>query len=401
MSMTAFLIVAALVLLSVTAWLVRPLLAPKALSAETESPALRVLREQRRELETDLAANRISAAEHADSMAELEQRTAAEMAALAAPGEARAARGWAAALGLGLPAAAIGLYLIIGQPAGLDPANTAPQQAFGAGEIEAMVSKLAAKVAANPDDLEGAQMLGRSYMVLERFDEAVKVFAALAQRRPQDAQVRADWADALGSVQGNRLSGEPARLIDEALTLDPDNVKALALAGSVAFEQEDYRRALRHWQRMASKVDPQSEIGRNADAMIAEAQQRLTGAAPVPAPSPAVAANGLQMAGRISVSASLHSQFSPDDALFIFARPAAGGPPIAALRMKAGDLPASFDFARAQLMGGDPGQGPFVIGARISKSGEAKAGVGDMEGYSVGVSPNTKDIIIEIDKIIK
>lgn len=392
--MTVFLILAALVLLSATAWLLRPLLWPRDLPGAIESPALQVLREQRRELAADFAAGRIGAAEHAESMAELERRAAGEMAALAAPGEARAVRGWALALGLGLPAAAIGVYLIIGQPAALDPANTAAPQAFGPADIEAMVDKLAAKVQANPDDLEGLQMLARSYMVLERFREAANTFAMLAQRRPQDAQALADWADALGSAQGNRMAGEPEKLIGQALRLDPDNIKALALAGTIAFEREDYRAALQHWERMAARVDPQSEIGRNAQAMLAEARQR----AGMPA---GAAASGLALSGRVVLAPALRDQVRPEDLLFVFVRPAAGGPPLAALRFKAGDLPLAFDFSQAALMGATVGEGPFVVGARISKSGNASAAKGDLEGLSGSLPANTKDIALEIGKIVQ
>ena len=394
--MTGFLIVAALILLSVLAYLLRPLLAPQLARAAEESPAISVLREQRRDLEKDFAAARISQAEYSETLEELTRRTAAEMAPLAALSKQRPARIWALGVALALPASAIAVYLIIGQPAGLDPVNTAAPQAIGPAEIAAMVDKLAAKVKANPDDLEGLQMLARSYMVLERFSEAADAFARLAERQPKDAQALADWADALGSAQGNSMTGEPAQLIARALTLDPDNVKALALGGTIAFERGDYREALQLWERMAARVDPQSEIGRNAQAMLDEARKRSGQASPR-----ADGATGLQLTGQIRLASALRNQVGPDDVLFVFARPAAGGPPVAALRYRAADLPLDFDFARAQLMTQSVGDGPFIIGARISKSGDPMARPGDFQGASDAVPANSKGIVVEISKTVE
>lgn len=400
--MIAFIIVALLVLLSVITWLALPLLAPRKRSSEgVEAPALRILREQRRELDGELAAGRISAAEHAETLAELEVRTATEMQGGASVNRPEPARGWALGLALALPLAAIGLYLVLGQPAGLDPARTAPQQALGPADIEKMVAGLAARVEANPEDLEATQMLARSYMVLQRYPEAVEVYRKLAQRTPDDAQLYADWADALASANGNSMNGEPEKLVQRALQLDPENVKALALAGSLAFERKDYQEAKRLWTRMNAHVDPESEIGQSARAMLDEVARRL-GEAPAAqsAPQPA-AASGLPLRGEIRLADSLAQDVKPGDTLFVFVHHAAGGPPVAALRLEAGQWPLHFDFSQASLMGGAAGEGPWVIGARISRSGTATAAKGDPEGFSEEIPANSAasaNVVITLDR---
>jgi len=389
--MTGFLIAALLVLLTVTARLMLPLLAPRARGGEAdERPALRILREQRRELEAELAARRISIAAHAESIAEIESRAAAEMQAVEVPQAARPARGWALLVGLGLPVAAIALYLILGQPAGLNPANTAPAKPLGVPDIAAMVDRLAEKVRTHPEDIEATRMLARSYMVLERYKDAVAVYQQLARRVPDDAQLYADWADALGSANGNSMNGEPAELVTRALAIDPDNVKALALAGSMAFENKEYHEAQKLWTRLSTHVDPQSEIGRSVQAMLEEVARRLGEAPKAPV------ASGLKLSGVIRIADSLKDAVAAGDVLFVFVRPAAGGPPVAALRLPAGQWPLPFDFSSAPLMAESPGNGPYVIGARISKSGDASAVSGDPEGFSGVIMPDTHDISIEI-----
>jgi cytochrome c-type biogenesis protein CcmH len=389
--MTGFLIAALLVLLTVTARLMLPLLAPRARGGEAdERPALRILREQRRELEAELAARRISIAAHAESIAEIESRAAAEMQAVEVPQAVRPARGWALLVGLGLPVAAIALYLILGQPAGLNPANTAPAKPLGVPDIAAMVDRLAEKVRTHPDDIEATRMLARSYMVLERYKDAVAVYQQLARRVPDDAQLYADWADALGGANGNSMNGEPAELVTRALAIDPDNVKALALAGSMAFENKEYHEAQKLWTRLSTHVDPQSEIGRSVQAMLEEVARRLGEAPKAPV------ALGLKLSGVIRIADSLKDAAAAGDVLFVFVRPAAGGPPVAALRLPAGQWPLPFDFSSAPLMAESPGNGPYVIGARISKSGDASAVSGDPEGFSGVIMPDTHDITIEI-----
>ncbi|MDP5239200.1 c-type cytochrome biogenesis protein CcmI [Uliginosibacterium sp. 31-16] len=398
--MSPFLIAAGLLLLAVLAVLLWPLWRrPAALEIPAEAPALRILREQRATLDAELAAGQIDAAAHAEGLDELARRALAE--ADVAPAEQALAvprRGWAIATGLASTLLAVGLYLALGNPAALDPALRVAPQGISPLQIEAMVDKLAAKVAANPDDLEGLHMLGRSYMVLERFKDASDTFAKLAQKQPANAQTFADWADALGSAGGS-LTGEPAKLVARALQLDPANVKALALAGTIAFDAGDYKQAVSLWEKMAAHVDPQSDMAQSAQTMIGEARKR----AGLPIASPAQpAAGSLSASGKITLAGKeMAAGISPETSLFVFARPAAGGPPLAALRFKVSDLPLDFDFRQATLMmAGAALPEKIIIGARISKSGNATPGPGDLQGFSPPVAPDAQGIKLVISEEI-
>lgn len=402
--MSTFLIAAIILTLIVLALLLRPLLRTRPASPstpETDSPALRILREQGAALDAELAAGQIDAAAYAESRDELARRVLAESTATEPVHSSAPRRGWAMATGACVVLAAVGLYLVLGQPAALDPAVRAPAAAgITPMQMEAMVAKLAAKVAANPDDLEGLYMLGRSYMVLERFQDASEAFAKLSAKQPTDAQALADWADALASATG-KLAGEPEKLVAKALKLAPDNVKALALGGSIAFDKKDYKQAAALWEKMLAKVDPQSDIGQSAQAMLAEARARAGLPVTEAAPQAPAAASGLSARGRISLASKFKGQFDPAAPLFIFARPAAGGPPLAALRFKAGDLPLDFDFSQTPLMlAGGALPEKIIIGARISKSGIATPGPGDLQGLSAVLAPNAQGIQLEISEEI-
>ncbi len=412
--MSAFLILAAILLCAVTAILLWPLLRARPDTDDSgESPALKILREQRKELDAELAAGSIDAARHTETLAELERRALEESSAPEAARSAGPRRAWAIALALVLPLSAVGLYVWIGNPAGLHPEQAVDESAqhVTPAQIDAMLGKLAERVAANPDDLEGLLMLGRSYMVLGRFADAEKSFALLASKRP-DAQTYADWADALAAAQGRSLAGKPEELINKALKLDPQNIKALALAGTVAFDRKDFKTAIKHWQKIAALVPADSEFGQSVQSMLQEARSHAglpdtssptadAGAADKQAP--ANLAPALTLKGQVTLAAALRGKVSPDDSLFLFARPAAGGAPVAGMRFKASELPLEFDFSTAQAMISQVApHDKIIVGARISKHNSPMAQDGDLQGLSAAVEASAQQPLrIEISEVVK
>ena len=114
-----------------------------------------------------------------------------------------------------------------------------------------------------------------------------------------------------------------------------------------------------------------------------------------PAPS-----SPLKVAGRLQVDGALAGQVAAEDAVFVFVRGEAGGPPLAALRFKGSELPVSFDFDGAMLMMGDaPVPERIVVAARVSKGGDATARAGDLEGVSAPVAPDADGVTVTIDRV--
>jgi cytochrome c-type biogenesis protein CcmH len=317
---------------------------------------------------------------------------------------------------------ATGGYLITGSPDAVGVQATTAQAPGQGGhtELAAAVEKLAERLKSEPGDANGWAMLGRSYMVLGRYAEARAAYDRLARLAPDDAGVYADLADAAAMAAGRKLAGEPTNFIERALQLDPDHRKALALAGSAAFDRGDYAAAARHWDRIAELEPEGSEAGRQARAGADEARRRGNlppgggAAASAPAaprvaqarpdagtqPSTPAAPGAPRVSGTVTLAEALKSRVSPQDTVFIFARPAAGpGAPLAVLRRQVKDLPAAFTLDDSMAM--NPGAGissvpSIVVGARISKSGAPAAQPGDLEGQSAPVSAGASGIRIEI-----
>jgi cytochrome c-type biogenesis protein CcmH len=71
------------------------------------------------------------------------------------------------------------------------------------------------------------------------------------------------------------LSGEPERLIDKALAINPNHVQALALKGSAAYERGDYAAALVPWKKILSMVPPGSDMATSIAAGVGKAESLL------------------------------------------------------------------------------------------------------------------------------
>ena len=175
--------------------------------------------------------------------------------------------------GLVLPAAAVALYAAIGTPqAVLAPSSQAEAPAIGPAQIEAMVNRLAERLKNEPDDAEGWRMLAHSYETLRRFDAAVEAYRNLIALEPNNANGLTDAAVALGMTMNQDLSGEPERLIDRALAINPNHVQALALKGSAAYERGDYAQAIPPWKKILAMVSQDSEMARSIADSVEKAE---------------------------------------------------------------------------------------------------------------------------------
>jgi cytochrome c-type biogenesis protein CcmH len=145
--------------------------------------------------------------------------------------------------------------------------------AVNSAQISAMVDRLAARLKEQPDNGDGWAMLARSYAVTGRHSDAVPAFRKAAALKKDDPVLLADYADALAVTQDRRLAGEPLALVEQALRLDPNNVKALSLAGSAAFERKDFAGAIQHWERLVGLVPPDSPFLQRAKDGVAEARE--------------------------------------------------------------------------------------------------------------------------------
>jgi cytochrome c-type biogenesis protein CcmH len=443
--MTLFLAIAA-VLLLLAMWIAAGTFWRKPARAQPRQSAsqsnLAVLKAQLSQLDQELAAGSLDAAQHAQARAEIERRALDEEAVGAAPVSSGSPGATRVLLLLAVPLLAVALYAGLGTPQALSPsaATAAGHGDATQQDMDALVTKLAERLEKQPpgqqSDVQGWVMLGRSYAAMQRYADAQRAFARALQVLPDDAQILADQADVMAMLQGRNLEGEPLRLVQRALQSDPSNLKALALAGTAAFERKDYAGAIDYWGKARAVAPPGSEFGQGLERGIAEA--RAAGgiaaaasaqaapatapsakaapatapsakAAPAAAPAAAVAAGPgavpgvASISGRVSLSPALAARVAPGDTVFVYAR-AAEGPrmPLAILRRNVGDLPLSFTLDDSMAMAAEFKLSKFanvVVGARVSKSGNAMPNSGDLEGQSAPLNGRNNGIEVLIDSV--
>lgn len=321
---------------------------------------------------------------------------------------------------LGNPA---GLALAPGKPAPASMQADAGQAMPSQADFAKMTEQLAERLKTTPEDVEGWTMLGRSYSVLERFPEALQAYQRVVALRPKDAQAHADLADAMAMANGRKLDGEPERLIAQALALDPDNAKALGLAGTVAFGRGDAATAARQWERALKATQPGSEMAvrlreaidearKNAGlpALPAVASPGVTAPGPTAAAGPAATSSGApagpgaSVQVQITLAPALLARAAPGDTLFIFARsPQGGRAPLAIQRRQVKDLPLEVTLDDSMAM--SPAMrlstvSQVVIGARISKSGNAMPQPGDLQGLSPVVAVGSRGLQLQISEVL-
>ena len=240
-----------------------------------------VYRDQLKELESDLKNGIISSEQYEQDRDDIERRLLEDVSSTTERSGTKASgtqsRSTAFAVALALPVLAVVLYLQVGNPnASSQAAATSSSTAgeFSQQRIEANVAALAKRLEQNPNDVQGWTMLARSYLSMEKWNEASNAYARVTELKSDDAELWGDYAIAVAMAQGQRLSGRPVELIEKALQLDPKNLKALELAGNAAFEARDYKRAIEYWERLMKEVPANSEISDSVSKKIDEAKLR-------------------------------------------------------------------------------------------------------------------------------
>ena len=251
---------------------------------ERRQANIAVYRDQLSELEADLHNGIVGEEQYAQDREEIERRLLEDTAQTGSKKQAAAtvnARNTAYVLGLGIPFIAIIFYLKVGEPNLIEnpatvsstPVATSAAPAERSQEqIEANVAKLAKKLESNPNDAQGWAMLARSYSSMEKFSEAANAYAKATELSPKDADLWAEYAFATAMAGGRSLEGKPTELINHALQVDPENAKALQLAGSAAFQAKDYKKAIDYWQRVLKQVPPGSDVAQTITERINEAK---------------------------------------------------------------------------------------------------------------------------------
>ncbi len=367
-----------------------------------------IFKDQLAELERDLSVNILSAEQFELAKHDLERSflQGGDAAAKEPVSQMDRVIGRSAAVVISIliPILAVALYNTLGAgEAGLHPKEARPNvQAEGHdGSLEEQIRNLQDRLQTNPDDIDSWVMLARSYYFMKQYAAASETFArASSMLKDSNPELLADYADALAMANGRNMAGRPYELAKKALAINPQLQKALWLAGTASYQAQDFPTTLEYWKRLAAIFPKDSDNYKQMQKNIGEMQQKLglpidteimaaanasaTNTSAANASATAAAVGGVQVTGVVTLADALALNASIDDTLFVFAR-AATGPrmPLAIIRKKVKDLPLTFTLNDSMAMRPDMKISNFqeiIIGARISKSGNAMPQSGDMQG---------------------
>jgi cytochrome c-type biogenesis protein CcmH len=300
-----------------------------------------------------------------------------------------------------LPAGAAGSGAAGGAPPASDMGNPA--------SIEMAPSPRRAQVSA-----AAGKLLDEADAARRRHDFAAarEVYAKLVARQEMTAGAWADYADVVGTLNGNSLGGEPERYVQNALRIDPQNAKALWLLASLQHARKQYTAAVATWGKLGAVLAPNSDDANLVAANLAQ-DQALARGMPEP-PGPAMAAttsapqsvnDGVAVSGEVVLADSLRSRVPAGLTLFIVAKSVnSPGPPVAILRATTDAWPVRFRLDDSQSMMPQrklSTAGPVTIEARTSKSGQAMPAPGDFQGVTTALDPAAgKPVRIVIERVI-
>jgi len=356
---------------------------------------------QREQLQRDLNNDSLSPAARVRAEEELQRDLLQDLAlrqsqALPAGGQ-RAGIAAACLLSVLVPVAAVLLYGKLGNPraaADVTMTRAAEPHAEDSGDDMALaINALAQRLRATPDDADGWYTLARSYETLGRYTDAVAAYRQVLRLVPGQPAVLADLADALLSANQGVPDANAIAAVAQALAAQPDQPKALALAGMMALRRGDAAEALAHWERLQALLPPDSEAARQIQSNIAQARGMAAGGAtagatasgpPTPAGQSTAAATTPRLSGHARIAESLRGKVQPSDTVFILARPVEGSRmPLAILRMRVSDLPRAFVLDDSNAMSPDATlsrASKVRVEIRVSRSGTAAAQSGDLSG---------------------
>jgi len=402
--MNGFLVAAAATVLVVLVLLMRPFfcrIAPGAASRKELNSA--IYREQFAKLEQDLAEGMIAKDDYAQARAELQRRLLDEVQVEEAAVTVNPPRKTMLAIGLAVPLVAGAFYLMIGNPGSLSA--TAGHQTADAQELERMVAVLAQKLEKEPNNPQGWAMLARSYKMMGRTSEAEKAFERVGPFIDDDAQALANYADVVASNAGGSLAGKPTMLIQKALKADPGNPMALWLSGTADLEAGNYGKALQTWERLAAMLPPGSDDARMLQGAIDDVRAKsgiVAKLAPLAPAKAAAAGGGGQVSGTVELDPALKGKPGPDDVLMIVARLPGTRMPLAAVRLRAAELPVKFTLDDSQSMNPQSplsAAGEVEVEARISKTGMAKPEPGDLLSAAKKVKVGSSGVALRVVQV--
>ena len=261
--MTLFWAIAALMTVAALAMVIIPLLRQPKQSAPSRAEFdLTVYKDQLAEISRDRERGLLGDAEADAATVEIKRRMLKAADSVdeggddAHTGHRSLSRAVAACLAAVTPVIAFGFYIVLGSP---NQPNLPHAQRDISAEIEArqgrlekaevlqLAAKLVETLKKKPDDIKGWLLLGRTYLTISEFDDALEAFrraTELSDRRPD---IVASYAEAMVVAEDGRITARAKKLFTDILATDPFDPKARYYLGLEQAQTGNISGALQTW----------------------------------------------------------------------------------------------------------------------------------------------------------
>jgi len=410
----------ALIIILLPLWL-RP---GQQVTLDSNTANVAVLKEQLQELEADFSNGNMSEDQYDRARIDLEAAVAVDLDDAVAVSQSvslKTRRLLSLILMVVIPLSSIAIYREISTYEDVPKREAHVQQAMEqvAGEqlppIEQMVEKLAARLRDNPEDAQGWQILGRTYVILERTADAVGAYEhAYSLLGDSDPEFLVDFAEVLAINNDSLMAGRPVDLVVRALEIKPGMPKGLWFAGFASYQAEDYASAINHWTKVLQNPEIDGETQQMLRAYVADSRSKL-GMDPVieeqvvaepvgETVQTAISSASIQV--NVALDPSMVEKASRDELVFVFAKAASGMPaPLAVKKLIVADLPTTvtLDDSMAMMPGHTlSSKDLVVVGARVSRTGSPMSQPGDLQGLSNSLNPGEiNQVSITINQLVQ
>jgi cytochrome c-type biogenesis protein CcmH len=270
-------------------------------------------------------------------------------------------------------------------------------------DIDRAIAELEGKLKKDPNNIEGWQMLGRSYVVSKRFEDAADAYNKANELSDgANPDILISYGEAKGLAAGNQFDQSAMTLFTKALKISPNNERGLWYAGLASYQLQNYKESVEYLEKLLQQVPNDQADVRSAlvkylnDAKqkacleVVELDQQKDGTEKDSDSNSNIIVN-------VTLSDELHNKFVTSDTLFIYAR-SMNGPkmPLALVKLTAGDLPATVTLDDSVSMMPSmtlSSMEQVEVIARISKTGQAIMQSGDIFGSVESVKTDQSEVV--------
>ncbi|MGF7147720.1 cytochrome c-type biogenesis protein CcmH [Sphingomonas zeicaulis] len=190
------------------------------------------------------------------------------------------------------------------------------------GDVDSMIGQLEARLKQNPEDVAGWSLLGRSFMVTNRFAEAATAYDRATKLAPDNVENWSAKGEALVYAAGDKVPPEALAAFGEALKRDPKDARARYYQGVDKYYQGDKKGAVDAWLAVLGDTpagaDWEAGLRERITEVAAEAKidvsKQLAAVGPA-APLPSTATDGIPGPSREQMAAATQLPPGQQDAM--------------------------------------------------------------------------------------